>query len=83
MSGLSKAQREQATGFFTVIELKDVLYLDPNKRKVGRGLLSSVPYPVAYERELSRAATLLESSREAHVEPVAARLPAPPRESVL
>jgi len=59
VSGLSKAQREQATGFFTVIELKDVIYLDPGKKKLGRGLLSVVPYPVAYERELGRASSLL------------------------
>ena len=59
VSGLSKAQHEQATGFFTVIQLKDVIYLDPNKKKLGRGLLSAVPYPVAYERELGRAASLL------------------------
>ena len=59
VSGLSNAQREQATGFFTVIALNEAFYLDPNKKKLGRGLLSVVPYPVAYERELGRAATLL------------------------
>ena len=65
IAGLPKAQKEQATGFFTVIELKNGIFIDPAKKKVQQRLLSAVPYSVAYETLLGRAANLLNDAAKA------------------
>ena len=56
MQGISEAERTRATGFFTVI-------------RRGASGLSSVPYNVEYQNELTRAAALLREAAAITAEP--------------